>query len=122
MSNFRVVTVSTVGEAREVMWDVTATTGTLPLLQGAVEGLVDVVALCTNLDMWVNDEGIVRGMDVNHCATAIARMCGRRDQAYYGPVVFTGGPDGEGQTLPLQPDQAVALLELVKQVQPLPAG
>lgn len=121
MSNFRVVTVSTQGEAREVMWDVT-TTGTLPLLQGAVEGLVDVVALCTHLDMWVNDEGIVRGMEVNHSATDIARLCGRRDQPYYGPVVFTGGPDGEGQTLPLQPDQAAALIELVQQVQPLQTG
>lgn len=121
MSNFRVVTVSAQGEAREVLWDVTEA-GTLPLLQRAVGGLVDVVALCRDLDMWINDEGLCHGMDLNHEATGIARLCGRVTQPYFGPVVFTGGPDEEGNTTPLQPDQAAALLELITQIQPHPAG
>lgn len=115
MNQFRAVTISAEGNAQEVLWD--ASNGTLGLLQQSVEGLVDVVALSPQLDMWINDEGIVRGMAVNPIATQIARLCGRTTQPYYGPVVLTGGADQDGVTLPLSTDQAVAILALVHQLQ-----
>lgn len=116
MTEFRAVTISTEGIAQEVVWD--ASGGTLGLLQQSVEGLVALVDLSPHLDMWVNDAGIVLGMEINQVATQIARLCGQTVQPYYGPAVFTGGSDPDGQTLPLSADQAGAILALVGQLQP----
>lgn len=108
---FRAVTVSVDGEVQEVQWD--TTDGTLQHLQRAVGGLVDVVGLAPNLDMWVNDEGLALGMEVNHLATVAAQVCGKFRQPYAGPAVFTGGADENGETLPLTAEQAAALRDLL---------
>ena len=93
------------------------TTGTLTHLQRAVDGLVDLVALHEHVTMWVNDEGIVKGMPMNIVATSIARGFGFTHQAYFGPVVFTGGGDEEGETLGLSEQHAEALVNLARLAQ-----
>lgn len=122
MKNFRALTIAVDGTVAICDWD--ATDGTLDQLQIAVDGLVDVVGLCEGLDMWVNDEGIVREMPMNVVATVIARefMGERFAQAYFGPVVFTGGCDDEGETLQLTDDQATTLVDMACRVVPLLAG
>lgn len=63
---------------------------------------VDVVALAADLEMWVDDEGLlVDDAQVNHAATGIAAEFGRTAQNYCGPAVFTGGADEDGETLGL---------------------
>lgn len=57
MSTFRVITISPDGTVAECDWDINDKS-LLPALQQAVGGLVDVVALAADLDMWVNDEGL----------------------------------------------------------------
>lgn len=109
--HFRAVTVSVDGAVQEVQWD--TTTGTLQHLQRAVSGLVDVVSLSPTLDMWVNDEGLAIGMEINQLATVAAQVYGKFWQPYAGPVAFTGGVDSEGETLPLTATQATALLDLL---------
>ena len=95
MSNlFRAVTIDVDGNAEAVQWDTTS--GTLTHLQQAVGGLVDLVALHEHVTMWVNDEGIVKGMPMNIVATSIARGFGFTHQPYFGTAVFTGGGDEEG--------------------------
>ncbi|MFE1230285.1 DUF3846 domain-containing protein [Streptomyces sp. NPDC058745] len=70
---------------------------------------VDVVRLTTQLDMWLDDEGLYNH-PVNEAATMLAARFGWTHQAYHGPVLLTGGADEEGNTLPLDTDKARALL------------
>lgn len=112
MSNtsFRAVTISAKSELVEVVWD--ASNSLLSHLQNAVGGFVDVVRLGPNLDMWVNDDGFALELPHNVAATGIARHHGFRHQIYVGPAVFTGGVNEEGESLPLNPAAAAALVEM----------
>ena len=69
----------------------------------------DVVALTRQWDMWIDDEGLYNH-PVNPAATALARRFGFTHQRYHGPVLLTGGPDAEGNTLPLLRHQVIGLL------------
>lgn len=109
---FRAVTIDVDGNAETVEWDTSS--GTLTLLQRAVDGFVDVVALHDHVALWVNDEGIVKGMPMNIVATSIARGFGFTHQPYFGPVVFTGGGTEEGETLGLAEQHAEALMNLAR--------
>lgn len=104
---FQAVTIDVDGTIELVEWD--ASNGTLEHLQRAVGGLVDVVGLSSDLDMWVNENGIAEGLGWNVVASAIAAMHGRSSQPYFGPAVFTGGADDEGSTMSLTTEQANAL-------------
>ncbi|MBE1609896.1 DUF3846 domain-containing protein [Actinopolymorpha pittospori] len=104
------MTIDVEGNAQAVEWD--TTNGTLKPLQRAVGGFVDVVSLHPTVDMWVNDNGIAEGLPVNIVATAIAGAFGATHQPYFGPVVFTGGADSEGETLSLEDRQVTLLLSL----------
>ena len=116
MSNlFRAVTLDVEGNAEAVRWD--TTTGTLTHLQQAVDGLVDLVALREHVTMWVNEEGIVKGLPINIVATLIARGFGFTHQPYFGPVVFTGGGDEHGETIGLTEQHAEALMNLARLAQ-----
>lgn len=66
--------------------------------------LVDVVRLAGNLDMWIDDEGLITGQPVNFPASRIARSYEYDDQPYFGTAVFTGGADSMGATLGLTLD------------------
>lgn len=82
--------------------------------QQAVDGLVDVVDLHKNVSMWVNDEGIVRGMPANIVASSIAYTLGLPRQLYFGPTVFTGGRGNDDETLALTEQHAEALMHLAR--------
>lgn len=108
----RAVTIGVDGHAEAVEWD--AASGTLRHLQDAVGGLVDLVGLHEHVTMWVSDNGIAEGLPVNVVATAIAHGFGQTHQGYFGPAVFTGGGDEEGETLGLTPEHAEALLDFAR--------
>ncbi|WP_413804302.1 DUF3846 domain-containing protein [Streptomyces sp. OE57] len=55
----------------------------------------DVVALTTQWDMWIDDEGLFNH-PVNPFATALARRFGFVYQDYHGPVLLTGGAERTG--------------------------
>lgn len=85
---------------------------TLRSLQAQVGGFIDVVSLAEDLDMWVNDEGLVLGLSLNPVGSVIAAGYGAR-QPYVGPVVFTGGPDNEGSTQSLTPSMMIHLQGII---------
>ncbi|MFB9558683.1 DUF3846 domain-containing protein [Streptomyces roseoviridis] len=70
---------------------------------------VDVVRLTTQLDMWIDDEGLYNH-PVNPVATLLAQRYGWTYQPYHGPVLLTGGADDNGETIPLNVDKTKALL------------
>lgn len=83
-------------------------------LQAAVDGTVDCVALPDlGIDMWVNDEGLILGLDPNFHASLFARCAGATQPLYFGDVIFTGGPDAEGDTTSLPEGVAEGLARLV---------
>ncbi|MET9089423.1 DUF3846 domain-containing protein [Streptomyces sp. NPDC004237] len=73
----------------------------------------DVVALTRRWDMWIDDEGLYNH-PVNPAATALARRFGYTHQPYHGSVLLTGGPDADGNTLPLLRQQLVGLLHTLQ--------
>lgn len=111
--NLDVLIVEPDGTVREDTWTAAADGGVLEPLQRTVGGLVDVVALTDDVDLWVNDEGIYL-CEPNPIVTLLAIALGHR-APFYGPAVFTGGADREGHTLGLEPQiraQLVAGAEL----------
>lgn len=73
----------------------------LKTLQNAVGGLVDVVDSDSGEStIWVNDEGLLMGLETNFVGTYLARKLGRR-VTLVGPVVLTGGVGEDGETLPI---------------------
>ena len=102
-----VLIVQTDGTSVVQSWTPTADGGLLDQLQGAVGGLVDVVALTDQLDMWVHDEGLYV-CEPNPVATLLAVAHGRRSP-FYGPAVFTGGADADGDTCGLDPRSLAGL-------------
>ena len=95
-----VLIVETDGTSHLQSWTPTADGGLLDQLQRAVGGLVDVVALTDQLDMWVHDEGLYV-CEPNPVANLLALAHGRRSP-FYGPAVFTGGAGSHGDTRGLQ--------------------
>ncbi|MEU5109618.1 DUF3846 domain-containing protein [Streptomyces sp. NPDC021354] len=76
---------------------------------------VDVVALTSQMDMWLDDEGLYNH-PVNKLATLLAFRFGFMSQKYYGPALLTGGADAEGETVPLSKDKIVALLTSIEEL------
>lgn len=103
-----VLVVDTDGAARRERWTTGPDGSLLAQLQTAVGGLVDVVALADNLDLWVNDEGLYL-CEPNPVATLLTLALGR-NAPVYGPGVFTGGADPDGSTRGLDPRTCAQLL------------
>jgi hypothetical protein len=83
-------------------------------LQREVGGWVQAVELTPTITMWCNEEGKMIGLPLNYAATRIwTKVFGYTD-AIMGKVVFTGGADDEGETLPLSKEDEQVILEWVK--------
>jgi hypothetical protein len=94
----RALEVAPNGEARD--YDITEMS--LEKLQGSVGGLIEAVSINDVITMWVNEEFLFRDdLDPNPMATALFESVGGT-YAIHGTVVFTGGPDFDGNTLGLR--------------------
>jgi len=79
-------------------------------LQREVGGWVQAVELTPTITMWCNEEGKMIGLPLNYAATRIwTKVFGYTD-AIMGKVVFTGGADDEGETLPLSKEDEQVIL------------
>lgn len=79
-------------------------TNCLKQLQEAVQGLIQPIDFHERVTMWVNEEFLFTDLARNPFASGIySEMYGER-HSIYGTVVFTGGPDEEGNTLGLSPE------------------
>lgn len=77
--------------------------------QGHVGGWVDVVsnALPDGTTVWVNDEGLLLGLDGNAWATLLFR------RYLAGNLVVTGGVDEDGNTLSVNPALVAAVGKII---------
>lgn len=91
-----------------------AADGHLRHMQAAVGGYVEHVSLgLDDLELWVDEEGMINGALPNMLGTAVADEYFPRQvgfQGYFGPVLFTGGSDDEGNALPLSESRLIELL------------
>jgi hypothetical protein len=77
------------------------------VLSGAVGGLIECVNLpALDVEMWVNEEGKLTGLDFNPYGTALWAICYGETDIIVGDIVLTGGTDEEGYTLGL-PEHAL---------------
>jgi len=81
----------------------------------------DMVRLSEDCDMWVDDEGLLNGSELNLMATALRATMHqvRYDLPLMGNAVLTGGATEEGDTLPLSAETrevVIAKLERIKQI------
>lgn len=79
---------------------------------------VDVVRLTPEIDMWVDDEGLLRTHTprINQLASYIATRFGFAFQLYAGTAVFSGGVDKGGYTRSVGQEARKALLDLVDEL------
>lgn len=67
-----------------------------------------------HIDMWVDDEGLIKRLPLNKFATQMhATIVGVQHACIVGPAFFTGGSDEEGETLPLTEDELAFLVEML---------
>jgi len=88
--------------------------GELEVLQTAVRGEFEAITLSEELTMFVNEEyGLLFDYaDWNVVAITTMMFAARRGDTILGPVVFTGGVDEDGDTLPL-PERCAVWIETV---------
>ena len=91
------------------------TENSLAVLQGGVDGLIQPIDITEKLTMWVNEEFLFRGdFEPNLLGTSFYQaLYGPSVGVIHGPIVFTGGVDDEGATLPLSDSVRDALEEKI---------
>ena len=101
------------------------------ILSNAVDGYIERVALRTpefpqddapkpfDFDLWVNEEGLLRGLEPNPLATSLAKACGWQGDLLVGNAVITGGTGPDGETLPLEHEQYAVIMAFFTTLQRL---
>jgi hypothetical protein len=95
------------------------------LISDAVNGLIELVHLAPNLDLWVNENFIAeaeeKNLQINAVASAMFNATTGATYPILGDVVFTGGTDDEGETLGLSDDTVSRLQLIIAKASPLVA-
>jgi hypothetical protein len=83
-------------------------------LSEAVGGFIECVSLPQlDVDMWVNEEGKIRGEEPNIYATALWIHSYGTTDFIAGNIIITGGVDDEGNTLGLSDEKAEEILGML---------
>jgi hypothetical protein len=87
------------------------------LIRDAVEGWIECYYLSSlGVDLWCNEESKLAGLARNEIATYLFQKEFGPHDYIGGNVIFTGGTDGEGETLGLSEDQIKTLTDLFGEV------
>lgn len=73
----------------------------------------DVVSLTDDIDLFVDDEGLINGSNLNMCATVIAHVLGTKAVIFGQAVVTKATADGE--TVSLTPTQRATITAALRQ-------
>jgi hypothetical protein len=87
------------------------------MLKEGVGGWIECVRLpATGIEMWVNEEGKLNGLEQNSYGTALWSDSYGLTDVTVGNIVITGGTDDEGETLGLDDETIVYLLDYKKRI------
>lgn len=106
---FLSVTLDEFGKCTANEWQIANGHDLLPLLQNEVKGYIELIVLAPNLHVWLNDEGMHRCIR-NVYLEVFVRAFETGYQRLFGRAVFTGGDDGEGETLSLTRTQVDGII------------
>lgn len=83
------------------------------LLSTALDGMVEVVSVSDDIDIWVNEEGKIRQMPNNAYATLLWNRVFSTPDIIAGTMIITGGLDEMGETIGLSDDNVDYVLGLI---------
>ena len=83
------------------------------LLSTALDGMVEVVSVSDDIDIWVNEEGKIRQMPNNTYATLLWNRVFNTPDIIAGTMIITGGLDEMGETIGLSDDNVDYVLGLI---------
>lgn len=83
-------------------------------LSNAVNGMVELVSLDSEVDMWLNEEGKLIGLEPNIIASIIWNKVFPNFDVVMGNVIITGGADDEGNTVGLSDESINDVMALVQ--------
>jgi hypothetical protein len=73
----------------------------------------------TVIDLWVNEEGLLRGLPENPLVTALAQACGWPGDLLVGDCIITSGVSEDGETRPLDDLQMAVVFSFFSTMQRL---
>ena len=83
-------------------------------LSTAVNGMIELVSIKQDIDMWLNEEGKVNGLETNIIASMIFYKAFSQLDIIKGNVIITGGSDDDGNTVGLSDESIQDIFALVQ--------
>jgi hypothetical protein len=84
-------------------------------LSTAVNGMIELVSINEDIDMWLNEEGKYIGLEPNIIATIIWNKVFPNFDIVMGDVIITGGSDDEGNTIGLSDESIQDVMVLIQE-------
>jgi hypothetical protein len=83
-------------------------------LYEAVNGLVELVSINDDIDMWLNEEGKLIGLEPNILATLLFNKAFPTKDIIMGNIIITGGADDEGNTVGLSDASIIDIFAMLQ--------
>jgi hypothetical protein len=83
-------------------------------LSTAVNGMVELVSINEDVDMWLNEEGKIIGLEPNIIASLIWNRVFPNFDIVMGDVIITGGADDAGNTVGLSDESIQDVMSLIR--------
>jgi hypothetical protein len=83
-------------------------------LSTAVNGMIELVSISKDIDMWLNEEGKLIGLEPNVIATMLFYKAFSKFDLVMGNVIITGGSDDEGKTIGLSNESIIDIMTMLQ--------
>ena len=83
-------------------------------LSTAVNGMIELVSLSEDVDMWLNEEGKLNGYNPNILATLLFNKVFPDFDVIMGDVISTGGSDDDGNTVGLSDASIIDIFAMLQ--------
>ena len=83
-------------------------------LSTAVNGMIELVSINKDIDMWLNEEGKIIGLEPNVIASMIFYKAFSQLDIIKGNVIITGGSDDDGNTVGLSDESIQDIFALLQ--------
>jgi hypothetical protein len=83
-------------------------------LSTAVNGMIELVSISEDIDMWLNEEGKLIGLEPNVIATMLFYKAFSKFDLVMGNVIITGGSDDEGKTIGLSNESIIDIMTMLQ--------
>jgi len=84
------------------------------LLSSSVNGLVELVSIDRDVDMWLNEEGKLLNLPTNIIATILWNKVFNNPDIIKGDIIITGGADDMGNSVGLSDESLTNILMAIE--------